>query len=224
MSCRRATSPMRAPGSSASASILSFASSDQRRLRSVPDMISMRAIKPLCSGINVSTNAGSNARTSPDLPDQQKQLTGRSLWIEIELAIKPGPSPLQDIRPVLLQCMCGLSLKVHPQPRGQAPSALRLILTCRSTDRRSTISSSVTSLRSSISSTTNASCASSADGRLQPCGREVGSPSFALAIQRIAVEIPTPNRVAACRRRFQYAYSKIIAQCSCHHPPLRRGC
>jgi hypothetical protein len=41
-------------------------------------MISMRAMKPLCSGINVSTNAGSNARTSPDLPDQQKQLTGRS--------------------------------------------------------------------------------------------------------------------------------------------------
>lgn len=31
-----------------------------------------------CSGINVSTNAGSNARTSPDLPDQQKRLTGRS--------------------------------------------------------------------------------------------------------------------------------------------------
>ncbi|WP_220358726.1 hypothetical protein, partial [Rhizobium cauense] len=42
------------------------------------DMISMRAMKPLCSGINVSINAGSNARTSPDLPDQQKQLTGRS--------------------------------------------------------------------------------------------------------------------------------------------------
>jgi len=37
----------------------------------------MRAMKPLCSGINVSTNAGSNARTSPDLPDQQKQLTRR---------------------------------------------------------------------------------------------------------------------------------------------------
>ncbi|WP_210307714.1 hypothetical protein, partial [Rhizobium aethiopicum] len=30
------------------------------------------------SGINVSTNAGSNARTSPDLADQQKQLTVRS--------------------------------------------------------------------------------------------------------------------------------------------------
>lgn len=40
-------------------------SSDQRRLRSVQDMISMPAMKPLRSGINVSTNAGSNARTSP---------------------------------------------------------------------------------------------------------------------------------------------------------------
>jgi hypothetical protein len=35
-------------------------------------------MKPLCSGINVSTNAGSNSRTSPDLLDQQKLLTGRS--------------------------------------------------------------------------------------------------------------------------------------------------
>jgi hypothetical protein len=35
-------------------------------------------MKPLCSGMNVSINAGSNARTSPDLPDQQIQLTGRS--------------------------------------------------------------------------------------------------------------------------------------------------
>jgi hypothetical protein len=37
-------------------------------------------MKPLCSGINVSTNAGSNSRTSPDLIDQQKLLTGRSPW------------------------------------------------------------------------------------------------------------------------------------------------
>ena len=54
-------------------------------------------------------------------------------------------------------------------------------------------------LRSLISSTTNGSCTSNADGRLQPCGREVGSPSFARAIHRIAVEIATPNRAAACR-------------------------
>ncbi|WP_210306987.1 hypothetical protein, partial [Rhizobium etli] len=39
------------------------------------------------SGINVSTNAGSNARTSPDLADQQKQLTVRSLYMEL---IKKG--------------------------------------------------------------------------------------------------------------------------------------
>lgn len=119
--------------------------------------------------------------------------------IEVELTIEPDAPALQDIRPVLLQCMCGLFLNVHPRPRSQAPSALRLILNCRSMDKRPTISSSVISLRSSISSTTNASCASSADGRLQPCGRDVGSPSFALAIHRIAVEIPTPNRAAACR-------------------------
>ena len=55
----------------------------------------MRAMKPLCSGINVSTNAGSNARTSPDLPDQQKQLTGRSLWIS-------GPMP-EKVMPDFLQ-------------------------------------------------------------------------------------------------------------------------
>jgi hypothetical protein len=40
-------------------------------------------MKPLWSGINVSTNAGSNARTSPDFPDQQKQLTGRSRLIDV---------------------------------------------------------------------------------------------------------------------------------------------
>jgi hypothetical protein len=121
------------------------------------------------------------------------------LRIEIELTIKPDAPALQDIRPVLLQRMCGLFLNVQPRPRSQAPSALRLIFTCRSAHKRPTISSSVTSLRSSISATTNASCASSADGRRQPCGRDVSSPSFALAIQRIAVEIPTPNRAAACR-------------------------
>ncbi len=66
-------------------------------------------------------------------------------------------------------------------------------------DKCSTISSSVTSFRSSIRSTTNASCASSADGRLQPCGRDIGSPCIALAIQRISVEIPAPNLAAACR-------------------------
>jgi hypothetical protein len=41
-------------------------------------MISIRAMQPPRSGIDVSTNAGSNARTSPDLPDQQNPLAGRS--------------------------------------------------------------------------------------------------------------------------------------------------
>jgi hypothetical protein len=108
--------------------------------------------------------------------------------IEIELAIKPDSPALQDIRSILLQCMCGLFLNVHPRRRSQAPSALRLMPTCRSADRRS-----------SIISTTNASYASKLEDLRQPCGRDVGSPSLALAIQRIAVEIPTPNRAAACR-------------------------
>jgi hypothetical protein len=42
MSCRRATSPMRTPGRSASAKISSFASSDQRLRRSTPETISTR--------------------------------------------------------------------------------------------------------------------------------------------------------------------------------------
>jgi len=53
-------------------------------------MISMRAMKPLCSGINVSTNAGSNARTSPDLPNQQKRLTRRSRWNCRSLEFRQG--------------------------------------------------------------------------------------------------------------------------------------
>lgn len=82
------------------------------------------------------------------------------LRIEIKPLIKPGASTLQDVRSVLLQCVCGLFLNVHPRPRSQAPSALRLVPTCRSTERSSTILSSVTSRRSSIISTTNASRAS----------------------------------------------------------------
>ena len=61
----------------------------------------MRAMKPLCSGINVSTNAGSNARISPDLPDQQKQLTGRSHEFE-DRAICSGV--------IELRLSCGRSL------------------------------------------------------------------------------------------------------------------
>jgi len=151
-------------------------------------------------------HAGSATLASKCTSTQTRQLrreTGfidedQLLRVQVELTIKPNAPTLQDIRPVLLQCVCGLFLNVHPRPRSQAPSALRLIFICRSTDKRSTISSNVISLRSSISSTTNASWASTADGRLQPCGREVGSPSFALAIHRIAVEMPTPNRAAAC--------------------------
>ncbi len=152
-------------------------------------------------------HACSTTLTSNGTPSQARHLrreTGfvykdQLLRIEVELPFKPGSPALQDIRSILLQCMCGLFLNVHPRPRSQAPSALRLMPTCRSTHRRSTISSSVTSLRSSIISTTNASCASRLEDLRQPCGRDVGSPLLALAIHRIAVEIPTPNRAAACR-------------------------
>jgi hypothetical protein len=53
--------------------------------------------------------------------------------IEIELAVKPGLPPLQDVGAVLLQCVCGLFLYVQPRPRSHALKALRLILTDRST-------------------------------------------------------------------------------------------
>jgi hypothetical protein len=45
----------------------------------------------------------------------------------------------------------------------------------------------------------NASCASKLEDLGQPCGLDIGSPSLALAIQRIVDEIPTSNRAAACR-------------------------
>ena len=119
--------------------------------------------------------------------------------IEIELAVEPGLTALQDVGPVLLQCMCGLFLNVHPWARSHALKALRLIRTDRSANSRSTISFSVMSLRSSISPTMKASCASRLDARRWPCGRGASSPIFARAIHRIALDMPTPNRAAACR-------------------------
>jgi hypothetical protein len=80
--------------------------------------------------------------------------------IEIELAVEPVPAPLQDVGAILLQCVRGLFLNVQPWPRSQALKALRLIRTECSALSRSTISFSVMSLRSSISPTMKASCAS----------------------------------------------------------------
>jgi len=37
--------------------------------------------------LNVSTNAGSNARTSPDFPAQQKQFAGRSRQIKVSIGL-----------------------------------------------------------------------------------------------------------------------------------------
>ena len=42
-------------------------------------------------------------------------------------------------------------------------------------------------------------CGSRVDPRRQPCGRAVRSPILALPIHRIAVDMPIPNRTAACR-------------------------
>jgi hypothetical protein len=119
--------------------------------------------------------------------------------IEIELAIEPSAAALQDVWTVLLQCMCGLFLNVQPRLQSQALNALRPIRADRSVASRSTISFRVMSLRSSISPTMKASCASRLEPRRQPCGRGIRSPILARAIQRIAVDIPTPNRAAACR-------------------------
>ncbi|CDX11428.1 hypothetical protein MPL3356_10047 [Mesorhizobium plurifarium] len=90
-------------------------------------------------------------------------------------------------------------LNVQPRLPSQALKALRPMRTDTSTARRSTISSSVMSLRASINPTMKASCASRLEARRQPWGRGVRSPSLARAIQRIALDIPTPNRAAACR-------------------------
>lgn len=66
--------------------------------------------------------------------------------IEIELSGEPGATALQDVQRVLLQFMCALFLNVQPRSPSQAFRALRLIPADRSTDSRSTISSSVMSL------------------------------------------------------------------------------
>ena len=51
----------------------------------------------------------------------------------------------------------------------------------------------------SISPKMKASCASRLETRRRHCGRGASSPIFARAIQRIALDIPTPNRAAARR-------------------------
>jgi len=69
----------------------------------------------------------------------------------------------------------------------------------RSALRRSTISFNVMSLRSSIMPTMKAAYSSRRETRRRPYGRGVNSPIFARAIQRIALDTPTPNRAAAER-------------------------
>ncbi len=94
--------------------------------------------------------------------------------IEVKPAVEPGTATLQDIWPILLQCMGGLFLNVQPRPRSQTLSALRPMGTARSSAAsRSSISFSVISLRSSISPTMNTSCPSRLEPRRRPCGRAV---------------------------------------------------
>lgn len=71
-------------------------------------------------------------------------------WVEIELIVELGAATSQDVRAILLQCMCGLFLNFQPCPRSQSFRGLRPVRIERSTSRRSTISFSVMPLRSSI--------------------------------------------------------------------------
>ena len=106
-----------------------------------------------------STQAGHLGRQARFIDEHQLRR------IEIELAVEPGPTALQDIGAVLLQRMRGLFLNVQPWLRNQALQALRLICTDCVTTSRSTISFNVMSLCSSISPTMKASCASRLDPR-----------------------------------------------------------
>jgi hypothetical protein len=96
-------------------------------------------------------------------------------------------------------------LQAHGADAAGAParshelSALWPMMTARSAASSAIISFSVTPLRFVISPTMKVSCATSRETRRRPCSRAVVSPSLARAIQRIAVEMPTPNRAAVCR-------------------------
>ncbi|AIC29885.1 hypothetical protein IE4771_PB00154 (plasmid) [Rhizobium etli bv. mimosae str. IE4771] len=76
----------------------------------------------------------------------------RPLWIEIKLAIEPGVPPLQDIRLILLPMHVRTFQRFSNGVVAKHPVG-RLMGIRRSRNRRSPISSSVTSLRSSIIST-----------------------------------------------------------------------
>src|SRR5262249_10420861 len=115
-----------------------------------------------------------------------------------DLAVNPVPAALQDVGTILLQCVCGLFLNVRPWPRSQALKALRLIRTDRSVCSRSTISFSVISLRSSISPTMKASCASRLEARLRPCGRgdlhDLDLAPGAIVLVTVAVNVDMEGR------------------------------
>lgn len=145
---------------------------------------------------------------------------------EIGLVVKPGLSAFQDVGTVLLQCMCGLFLKVQSWRPSQALRALRLIRTDRSPFSRPTISFSVMSLRSSISPTMKVACAFRADARRLPCG-QFTNPGPRDPSDRTRYPNPEPRgslpRRHSSRRCLQNPRPQIVAQRSGHHqPPLKQ--
>lgn len=122
-----------------------------------------------------------------------------SRWIEVELAIEPVATTLQEVGALLLQCMCGLFLNVQPRVRSQTSGALRPIETALPSRNRRTISLRVMSFASSIMPTMKSSCASRREPPRRPCFAGVNRPAHALAIQAMAVEMPIPNRATAER-------------------------
>ena len=73
-------------------------------LRSYP--MTMRDASPAALAARCPTAKPSHLRVQTGFVDEHK-----AFGIEIGLAVEPRPSPLQDVRTVLLQRMCGPSLR-----------------------------------------------------------------------------------------------------------------
>lgn len=93
-------------------------------------------------------------------------------------------------------------MNVQPWPRSPSLKALRPMRIERSTLRRSTISFSVMSLRSSIMRKTKSAYASMRESRLRPCGRGDNSPIFDRA--------DTPSAEAAARQAATNQRSEVV--------------
>jgi hypothetical protein len=93
--------------------------------------------------------------------------------------------------------MRGHFLNVQPCPRSQSLKVLRPMRIDCSASRRATISFSVMSGHTSIIPTMKPAYSSRREPRRRPCCRGANSPIFARAIQRIALDTPTPKRAVA---------------------------